>query len=326
VLLGKCLREVFVLLAFLVLPASSLLAQASPSVPQVIVTCNNQLSISMDGKWNDAWKDAKIVDVLPIEGAYRQLPHRNGYDYSGFMCDDKWFYGYVEYITPQEIVKSPPKPHSTIIFLDTKDDKNYVPQNDDYRFILFHELARDVFHGLYYHQGTGNPNDHETGWQSYPGAKVYDRSFADSATSLISTPTFSQLHPFFEFKLSRQKLNLNGTIGLGILTLDDTYWGSYPLNDLGDLGHPNIAYHPNVWADVSLVKRNITTSTVQTTTSTSVSSTAALSTSSTATIASQQQVLTVGLSSFEWIWMIPVAVAVAGLLAYRTYRRRKRSV
>lgn len=238
-------------------------------VPQVPMQCSlKDLNIPMDGKWNDAWKDATKVSI-PMELGNYKYSGQDGYAFLGLKCDQKNIYGYVEYYPPADNSGNRNFiPGFLSLYIDSKDSKTNIPVDSDHSFSyrpIDGKLVQQV--GL----GVTPTIQNNGGWTN--GVIVNDGS-AKFTFSVTSTPSIFKDasspvdHPLYEFQVSKEKYGIHDTFGLGTLISDGQiidkndgrhFVAIFPANDL--MPNDNIVYSPNVWADVYMSQQISSTTT-----------------------------------------------------------------
>lgn len=259
--IGKLLPEVL---------ASSI--QSLTTVPSIYVPISNEpLNIPMDGQWSDVWTDSTRIELVNALGGTYPYSGKTGYSFAGLKSDNDYIYCYVEYLPPpDDSGKRAFNPNELLVLLDTKDEGWAIPHSDDYLFDVKPFTGSETSHELYYQIGLA---DQTKSWSTPPGYLVTDKTFADSAFSIISTPTIPQLHPYYEFLASRSKFNMSNPFGLCLAVIDNhvvshdngvtQFWASFPANDFAS--QDNTFWWPGGWANVNLQQQaSITSSTSST--------------------------------------------------------------
>lgn len=238
------------------------------TVPSLYVPISNEpLNIPMDGQWHDAWTDSTRIDLVNALGGSYPYSGKTGYAFAGLKCDQDYIYCYVEYLPPpDDSGERAFNPNELLVLLDTKDEGWGIPHSDDYLFDVKPSETSEPYHELYYQIGV---DDQKIGWSTPPGTQVTDKSFAESAFSIISTPTIPQPHPYFEFLASRNTLEMDNPFRLCLAVIDNhvvsqdnggtQFWASFPANDFAP--PDNILWWPGGWASVYLQQQTSTTST-----------------------------------------------------------------
>jgi hypothetical protein len=232
------------------------------TVPQISMPISNEpLNIPIDGEWHDFWTDSTKIELVnelssaPTTYAYNG---KTGYAFAGLKCDQDYIYCYVEYLPPPDDSGTRAfSPNELLVLLDTKDEGWAIPHNDDYLFDVKPSEVSEPYHELYYQVGV---DDQKIGWSTPPGNQVTDKTFADSAFSVISTPTIPQPHPYYEFLASRSRLEVSNPFGFCLVVLDNhvvsqdnggtQFWASFPANDFAP--SDDIFWWPGGWANVHL--------------------------------------------------------------------------
>jgi hypothetical protein len=232
------------------------------TVSSIYVPISNEpLGIPMDGVWHDVWTDSTRIDLenelssAPTSYAYSG---KAGYAFAGLKCDQNYIYCYVEYFPPpDDSGERAFNPNELLVLLDTQDEGWGVPHGDDYLFDVKPSEVSQPYHELYYQIGLGGQTK---GWSTPPGNRVTDKTFADSAFSIISTPTIPQPHPYYEFLASRNRLEMGNPFGLCLAIIDNhivshdnggkQFWASFPANDFASAD--NILWWPGGWATTYL--------------------------------------------------------------------------
>jgi len=242
--------------------------QPQSTVPSVYVPISNEpLSIPIDGQWHDVWTDSTRIDLVNALGGSYPYSGKIGYAFAGLKCDQDYVYCYVEYLPPpDDSGERAFNPNELLVLLDTKDEGWAIPHRDDYLFDVKPSETSEPYHELYYQIGV---DDQKIGWSTPPGTQVTDKTFADSAFSIISTPTIPQPHPYYEFQTSKNSLGMGSPFGLCLAVIDNhvvsqdnggtQFWASFPANDFAP--PDNILWWPGGWAHVYLQQQTSTTST-----------------------------------------------------------------
>ncbi len=237
------------------------------NVPSINVPISNEpLNIPMDGQWHDTWTDSTKIDLVNTLGGTYPYSGKTGYAFAGLKCDQDYIYCYVEYLPPpDDSGKRAFNPNELLILLDTKDEGWAIPHSDDYLFDVKPSEISEPYHELYYQTGLDNQTK---GWSTPPGYHVTVNTFADSAFSIISTPTIPQHHPYYEFLASRNGLEMSNPFRLCLVAIDNhvvshdngvtQFWASFPANDFAT--PDNIFWWPGGWANVYLQQQTPTTS------------------------------------------------------------------
>jgi hypothetical protein len=249
------------------LPVSASSLPHQSTVPRVYVPISNEpLNIPMDGQWHEVWNDSTKIDLVNALGGAYPYSGKTGYAFAGLQCDQNYFYCYVEYLSPpDDSGKRSFNPNELLVLLDTKDEGWGIPHSDDYLFDVKPSQVSEPYHELYYQVGL---DDQTKGWSTPPGFHVTDKSFADSAFSVISTPTIPQPHPYYEFLASRNKIEIGNPFGLCLAVIDNhvvsqdnggtQFWASFPANDFAP--PDDIMWWPGGWANIYLQQQTSTTS------------------------------------------------------------------
>jgi hypothetical protein len=228
-------------------------------VPSIHVPISNEpLNIPIDGKWHDAWTDSTKIDLVNALGGTYPYSGKTGYAFAGLSCDQDYIYCYVEYLPPpDDSGKRAFNPNELLVLLDTKDESWEIPHSDDYLFDVKPSEVSEPYHELYYQTGL---DDQTKGWSTPPGYQVTDKTFANSAFSIIGTPTIPQLHPYYEFLVSRNRLEMGNPFGLCLAVIDNhivspdnggtQFWASFPANDFAP--PDDIFWWPGGWANIHL--------------------------------------------------------------------------
>ena len=238
-------------------------------VPSLYVPISNEpLNIPMDGQWHDAWTDSTRINLVNALGGSYPYSGKTGYAFAGLQCDQDYMYCYAEYLPPpDDSGERTFNPNELLVLLDTKDEGWGIPHSDDYLFDVKPSEVSEPYHELYYQIGV---DDQKVGWSTPPGNQVTDKSFAESAFSIISTPTIPQSHPYYEFLASRNTLEMDNPFRLCLAVIDNhvvsqdnggtQFWASFPANDFAP--PDNILWWPGGWANVYLQQQiSITSST-----------------------------------------------------------------
>jgi hypothetical protein len=238
-------------------------------VPSLYVPISNEpLNIPMDGQWHDAWTDSTRINLVNALGGSYPYSGKTGYAFAGLQCDQDYMYCYAEYLPPpDDSGERTFNPNELLVLLDTKDKGWGIPHSDDYLFDVKPSEVSEPYHELFYQIGV---DDQKIGWSTPPGNQVTDKSFAESAFSIISTPTIPQSHPYYEFLASRNTLEMDNPFRLCLAVIDNhvvsqdnggtQFWASFPANDFAP--PDNILWWPGGWANVYLQQQiSITSST-----------------------------------------------------------------
>ena len=237
-------------------------------VPSLYVPISNEpLNIPMDGQWHDAWTDSTRINLVNALGGSYPYSGKTGYAFAGLQCDQDYMYCYAEYLPPpDDSGERTFNPNELLVLLDTKDKGWGIPHSDDYLFDVKPSEVSEPYHELFYQIGV---DDQKIGWSTPPGNQVTDKSFAESAFSIISTPTIPQSHPYYEFLASRNTLEMDNPFRLCLAVIDNhvvsqdnggtQFWASFPANDFAP--PDNILWWPGGWASVYLQQQTSTTST-----------------------------------------------------------------
>jgi hypothetical protein len=229
------------------------------TVPSVYVPISKEpLTIPMDGQWHNVWTDSTKVDLVNALAGTYPYSGKTGYAFAGLRCDQNYIYCYVEYLPPpDDSGKRAFDPNELLILVGTKGEGWRVPHDDDYLFDVRPSDVSEPYHELYYQIGL---DDQTKGWSTPLGNLVTDESFADSAFSIIGTPTIPQPHPYYEFLASRNRLEMSNPFRLCLVVIDNhvvshdnggtQFWASFPANDFA--GSDDIFWWPGGWAIVYL--------------------------------------------------------------------------
>lgn len=292
-------------------------------VPQINLVCSDKpFSISAyPNAWDQAFANGYKIKLVTDPGVkdYKYANTDNN-AIVRIMCDPNKYYFLGEYIIPSDSGSVTDKPAGLVVYVDTMDHKNSVPQKEDYKFGVVSNLEnnRYVIKGLTYSQGMGNLNQGYSGW-SDPPKKISDITFAKSGDSFISTSIFEQPHLvyFLELSKSYDNFNIQNPFGLGFWIADFT-----SVNNHGE-GYnayfPSNLYHvqSSTWAEVYSSYLSQTTTTSQLTT---LVTTSRSSIQENQTIPAQGGLSFFDLHSQNFLLTATAIVIVAVLVALCAYR------
>jgi hypothetical protein len=279
----------------------------APQIPQINLVCSDKpLNISTDpNTWDQAFADAQKIK-LTIDPWVKDYKYAGSNDYAAVrvMCDPNRIYFLGEYMIPSDSGPVTYKPIGFTVFIDTMNNKNLVPQKEDYKFEIHpsNAVGYGITHGLFYREGTGDINKGYYGWGKY--TTISDVAFGREGDSMMSTSIFQQPHPVMYFDLAKSYINIQNPFGLGLWIFDAnvvgkdstgnswTYTAIYPT-----FRNSGFFYQSASWADVysSYPSPVTTTSQISTTQLTTLITTPRSSIQETQTIPAQS-----GLGFIDW--------------------------
>jgi len=244
----------------------------------------------------------------------------------------EWIYGNIEYLPPpDDSGKRAFHPIMSEVLIDTTDTKSNGPEKNDYNIELLDNVYDpnnpNYYNGMYYTYGAGNGY-----WKAYPGVKAGE-TYGVTTFSVISTPTFDTPHPYYEFKIDKNKFGIKNPFGLGFIIVDThvvsknnggiSYVAAFPANDFGQ-NMPNILFSPNLWADAYFSEASTSQTMISSLTSKS-SATPPIPSSTTSSTATTS-IAGAAFVSLQTLLEMLGGASVAGISAlglYRYYRRKR---